>query len=202
MNLEARLAQAFKNKSIQEDDDPTKENPGEETVLDDVPEEKVEYRDPLSDKIVAVMTAYQNANRWMDTIKEDLLINKGLINFSQYVHDLAHTMPVRFDRFGDILHTKNILVPYPSTAEYTGDLGDLDAVFSALFDILGAINNSLRAFIDETKDTENHSLALKTEELLVDIDSEYEPLYRMRQVYSASENLVRFDNWVARYIKE
>jgi len=61
------------------------------------------------------MEAYQNANKWLDTIKEYVYTDLSCVFFSSFIHELAHTMPERFDKFGDILHTLNIKVPYPAT---------------------------------------------------------------------------------------
>jgi len=51
----------------------------------------------------------------MDIIKEFLFTDMGCPFFSSYIHNLAHTMPVRFDKFGDILHTIDMKIPYPAT---------------------------------------------------------------------------------------
>lgn len=69
-----------------------------------------------------VVSAYQNANRWLDSIKESILIDYNCPYFSKIVHNLAHTMPARFDKFGDILHTVNMKVPYPATSEYPSEI--------------------------------------------------------------------------------
>ena len=51
--------------------------------------------------------ACQNANRALDTLKERVLIEFGLPNTSEYIHNLAHWFPPFFDRIGDILHQRH-----------------------------------------------------------------------------------------------
>lgn len=167
-----------------------------DTTIDSTPETV----DPLALSIVQVMKSYQDANKWLDIIKEDLLINQGLVFFSEYVHNLAHTMPVRFDKFGDILHTQNILIPYPPTGDIPYAIEGLDSAFVAIFNILDCISTALLSFIKNTQDTAQHSMACKVEELLIDIDSERENLYRMKHVASLCGS-IEFDKWVDRYLK-
>lgn len=151
--------------------------------------------------IVSVMTAYQNANRWLDIVKEDLLINKGMVFFSNYIHDLAHTMPVRFDKFGDILHTRNILVPYPPTEDIPYSLNSVSDIFDAIFKTVEAISDSLRRFIESTAGTPEHSMSCKAEDLLIDIDSEFENLYIMKKVFDTCQDPIEFDKWMYKYLE-
>lgn len=147
-----------------------------------------------------VMASYQNANKWLDIIKEFVLMDLGCVFFSNYIHNLAHTMPGRFDKFGDILHTADIRVPYPATAYIATMPSDIPSVFQQVFDILVAISTSLRGFIKLTQDTECHAMACSAEELLVDIEGEYTNLYRMKRAYSACQDAIKFDKWVAHYL--
>lgn len=162
-----------------------------------------EAQDPslsLNTSITEVMKSYQDANRWLDIIKEDLLINKGTFFFSEYIHNLAHTMPVRFDAFGDILHTANILVPYPPTEDIPYSLEDIPTIFKAIFDILSRISKSLREFIEITGGTKYHSISCKSEELLIDIDTEFENLHRMRKAYDICQDPMKFDKYLHIYL--
>jgi hypothetical protein len=147
-----------------------------------------------------VMASYQNANKWLDIIKEYVLMDLGCVFFSNYIHNLAHTMPARFDKFGDILHTEDITVPYPATNYIPQVPTDIPSVFQQVFDILGAISTSLREFIKLTQDTENHAMACSAEELLVDISGEYTNLYRLSRVYSNCQDAIKFDKYVAHYV--
>lgn len=156
--------------------------------------------DPILNAAEQVMASYQNANKWLDSIKEFVLMDLGCVFFSNYIHNLAHTMPGRFDKFGDILHTADIKVPYPATAYIATMPSDIPSVFQQIFDILGAISTSLRGFIKLTQDTEGHALACSAEELLVDIEGEYTNLYRLRRAYSSCQGDIKFDKYVAHYL--
>lgn len=171
---------------------------GPDIPVDD-PEE-VAMPNDLSMEASKVIEAYQNANKWLDIIKETLLMDHGCVFFSNYIHKLAHTMPARFDKFGDILHTVNISVPYPATPYIPTIPSDIPSAFSQIFNILNSITQSLRDFIKFTQDTDFHALACSTEELLVDISKEFTPLYRMQKVYTFCSDNIKFDKWVAQYL--
>lgn len=156
--------------------------------------------DPILGAAEQVMATYQNANKWLDIIKEYVLMDLECVFFSTYIHNLAHTMPVRFDKFGDILHTADIKIPYPATAYIPNMPSDIPSVFQQIFDILGAISASLRNFIKLTQDTEMHALACSSEELLVDIEGEYTNLYRLRRAYSSCQDPIKFDKYVNHYV--
>lgn len=158
------------------------------------------YADAVSSSAAAVMIAYQNANKWLDIIKEYVLMFQGCVFFSNYIHNLAHTMPARFDKFGDILHTADLVVPYPPT-EYIPNMPvDIPSTFQSIYDILDSICASLRAFIKVTQDTEGHALSCSAEELLVDISGEFTDLYRMNRAYTICNDPIKFDKWVAQYL--
>lgn len=148
----------------------------------------------------AVMCSYQDANKWLDIVKEHLLMDLGCVFFSTYVHNLAHTMPVRFDKFGDILHTADIKIPYPATTYIPYELSDINSCFNAIFETLGRINESLRSFINSTEGTSYHSMACSAEELLISIDSESTNLHRMQRAYANCGDIIKFDAWVGRYV--
>ena len=167
----------------------------EDKVVDPTP-----VVDPILGAAEQVMATYQNANKWLDIIKEYVLMDLGCVFFSTYIHNLAHTMPVRFDKFGDILHTANIKIPYPATAYIPNMPSDIPSTFQHIFDILGAISASLRNFIKLTQDTEMHALACSSEELLVDIEGEYTNLYRLRRAYSSCQDPIKFDKYVNHYV--
>lgn len=155
---------------------------------------------PILNAAEQVMASYQNANKWLDIIKEVLLMDLGCVFFSNYIHNLAHTMPARFDKFGDILHTADIKVPYPATAYIPSMPSAIIGCFSMIFEIIKGISTSLREFIKITQDTEYHALACSTEELLVDIEGENTNLFRMKRAYDICEDTIKFDKYVAHYV--
>ena len=170
------------------------------TVPVDTPITSIPQSIDIATSAIGVMTAYQNANKWLDSIKEYVLMDLSCVFFSNYIHNLAHTMPARFDKFGDILHTADIKVPYPATAGIPNMPSDIPSVFQQVLDILGAISTSLRGFIKITQDTEFHAMACSAEELLVDIEGEYTNIYRLRRVYSSNPDAIEFDKYVAYYV--
>ena len=148
-----------------------------------------------------VMDAYQSANKWLDITKEALYSDMGCVFFSSFVHELAHTMPGRFDKFGDILHTTNIKIPYPATAYIPNEPKNIDEVFDTIFMCLDNIKNSLNEFIDCT-DKEFHGMACSAETLLNDIEEEYPMLYRLKQEWNqCGGDNIKFDKYVNQFVK-
>ena len=154
----------------------------------------------LDDAIEKVMCSYQNANKWLDTIKECVLMDIGCVFFSDYLHNLAHTMPERFDKFGDILHTEDMKVPYPTTNEIDEEPTDITSVFEKVFCILDCIKCSLSEFIDCTEECGYNSMKISAEGLLEDISTEYTNLKRMERTYQRVNDEIEFDKWVEQYV--
>ena len=126
-----------------------------------------------------VIASYQNANRWLDTIKEHILINLNLPYFSDIVHQVAHMMPKRFDKFGDILHTRKLEVPYPSTEAWHDSIGDIENVFSIIYKILDAIQDSIIEFKNVAERTHCIDLSIRCDNLLVEITDDYQKFFTM-----------------------
>ncbi len=121
--------------------------------------------------------------------------------FSSYIHELAHTMPARFDKFGDILHTVNKEIPYPATEELVDKPTTIDEVFTLLFTTLDNIKITLNEFIKATDETA-HGMACAAETLLNDIESEYPMLFRLQGAWKNCENdVVDFDKFVCQYVE-
>lgn len=169
-----------------------------ETVMVDVP---VENSSTLEVSANNVMISYQNANKWLDIIKEYLLMDCGCVFFSNYVHNLAHSMPVRFDKFGDILHTIDMKVPYPATCYIDAEPSSVDESFDKICAILDSISSSLYEFIVVAESSSYKAMAISAETLLEDIANEYTNLKRMRRAYIQSNaDTIKFDKWVAQYV--
>lgn len=146
-----------------------------------------------------VMAAYQNANKWLDSVKEAIYTKMNCPFFSSFVHKLAHTMPERFDKFGDILHTVNIEIPYPATAEIVKKPATIQESFTIIFEILDAIKNALNTFIKCT-DEQYHGMACAAEVCLNDIESEYPMLYRLQaKANECGDDTITFDKFVGQY---
>lgn len=161
----------------------------------------VDVEDEVLEAAYGVMAAYQNANKWLDTVKEVIYTKLDSPFFSSFVHSLAHTMPGRFDKFGDILHTVNIEIPYPSTEELTDKPTDITSAFEIIFSSLDDIKSELNGFIKATDDR-YHGMACAAEGLLNDIEEEYPMLYRLRGKWNqCNGNTVEFDKYVMQYVE-
>ena len=151
----------------------------------------------------AVMSSYQNANRWLDTIKEHILINLNLPYFSHIVHELAHSMPTRFDQFGEILHKENLLVPYPSTEEWLNSCGDVRDCINIIYDILGQIKLDILSFKEVSEHAGLIHMSVACDTLLLDIQDEYEFYYRIEGMLDYfGTNLSAWDKHVHQYYSD
>ena len=166
---------------------------------EDLVQEPQEPISPLLSSATNVMIAYQNANKWLDIVKEALLMDCGCTFFSNYIHNLAHSMPVRFDKFGDILHTMDMKVPYPATEYIESEPTSIAEAFDSVFSILLDISNALVDFITAAEST-NKAAAISAETLLEEIANENTSLYRMRRAYLLCGDNIKFDKWCAQYI--
>lgn len=169
------------------------EEVGETTVSHKAGWDNPKY-DQLEPNVREVMSAYQNANKWLDTLKEHILINLECPYFSNVVHQLAHTMPGRFDQFGDILHTENLLIPYPSTAEWTSPIGDISSCISIVYSILDDIKRALTNFKRAAEICGCPAMSISCDVLLTDISGEYEFYYRAEGLLKYyGNNLAQWD---------
>lgn len=170
-----------------------KESLDEDLFILDIPKEE--------DFACSVIAAYQNATKWLDTIKEMIYHDYSCVFFSDYIHKLAHSMPEKFDKFGDILHTANIKIKYPDTRELDEVPNSPEEAFDVILDIFNAIKGSLNNFIKYVDDN-NHGMACATEELLMDIDKEYTPLFRMKKALeNCNGDYASFDKWIHQYLE-
>lgn len=156
------------------------------------------YED-LEEPARQVMSSYQNANKWLDTIKESVLIDYNLVYFSNIIHRLAHTMPSRFDQFGDILHTENLLVPYPATEEFKEPLPNIKSIIHRVYDILDDIKNSLSRFNAVATREGFSSMAVSVDELIADISTEYEFFYRAEYMLDHCSDKIQWDSMIYNY---
>ena len=194
--LRARLVKSM-NEEVVEPAPETEEIPVE---TEDTAPQTETLADPLGDQAATVMRAYQNANKWLDSIKECLLMDFGCVFFSNYVHLLAHSMPERFDEFGDILHSIDMKVPYPATDAIPSEPTELTNTFDQIFSILNDIRIALVNFNKSIQDTDKSSVGLQVDELILALDREFSPLYTMKRALNHCDNPLVFDKWVAQYI--
>lgn len=186
-------------KEALEDDIEVIEDDG--AVLEEPEDEELVEEDCVTESAKAVMTAYQNANKWLDSVKEVIYTQDNCPFFASFVHELAHTMPERFDKFGDILHTVDMEIPYPETAEIPQKPTSIINAFDTIFMVLDNIKSALNAFIKCT-DEEYHGMSCAAEACLNDIESEYPMLYRLQaKAKECGEDTVSFDKFVGQYVE-
>ena len=183
------------------------------TILEDIEEEEIQDSTPeveqpesnsqpestqIETSIRKVMTSYQNANRWLDTIKEALLMEYHLPCFSEIVHDLAHQMAEEFDRFGDILHTCNLRIPYPTTEEFTGQYVQLTEYVDEIIILLRSIQESLIEFkrvAEELPST--YTMSIMCDDLLMTLQKECNFYYKAHaQLTILDGHIIGWDHYI------
>lgn len=161
---------------------------------------EMSYKKPeysmLRDPARGVVAAYQDAARFLDTIKEWVYIEKGMIHTSDFIHNMAHEMPKRFDQFGDILHERHLSIEYPATNELTEEITDMDQVFEFIVSILDNIQEALDQFHQVTDKGRFKPMALAVEELMVENSKEYTKVLQAWSMWSQGVGESSFDNWM------
>lgn len=156
----------------------------------------------LRDPARGVIAAYQNANRYLDTIQEYVLIEEGMPNLSRAIHLQAHAYPARFDRFSDMLHERHLMAEYPATPEmdWEEELKDLGDVFRCVLNAMEDIQDALEAFHAETDKPEFRPMALFTEELMAENSADYTKFLDMWARWdNDGGSKTSFDSWVRHY---
>ena len=159
--------------------------------------------DNLETPVREVMSAYQNANKWLDSIKEHILINLNCPYFSNIVHELAHTMPARFDEFGDILHTEGLGIPYPTTMEWENPIGNISESIKRIYEILDQIRVSLRVFKLAAESCDCLEMSIACDPLLTDIHAEYMFFHRAESMLNSfGGNLAQWDKFIYEFYQD
>lgn len=122
-----------------------------------------------------VIKAYQDANRFFDTTQEYVYIEEGMPNLAQIIHKQAHEFPKRFDKFGDMMHERHLLIEYPETPElnWREELKDLDSVFDLLIKVFDNIQEALEKFYKVTDNEKFRPMALFAEEMMLENSKDY-----------------------------
>ena len=153
-----------------------------------------ELRDPSRQ----VIKAYQDANRYFDTTQEYVYIEEDMPILAKIIHNEAHEFPKRFDRFGDMLHERHLLVEYPATSElnWKEELKDLDDVFNLLIRVLDNIQEALEGFHKVTDNEKFRPMALFAEELMLENSHVYT---KFLEIWNRWDNdggsKTSFDSW-------
>lgn len=118
-----------------------------------------------------VSAAYSEANKWLDTLKEWVYIEQGMVHLSDLIHELAHKELERLDKFAEILHENHLLQFYPTTEELDifSEVKDLYDCFDFVIRVIDHIQEKLNVFHKacETQ-VDLMPMALKTEELMLE----------------------------------
>lgn len=150
---------------------------------------------PLRDPARDVVAAYQTAARFLDTVQESLLIEHGLAFTADIIHNLAHEMPKRFDRFGDMLHERHLMVEYPATPELAERIDAPEKAFEIVIGVLDEIQEALEKFRMVTDNAQFRPMALQAEEMMLQNSSDYTLILEMWVMWDESTSKTSFDSW-------
>lgn len=151
----------------------------------------------LRDASRKVTEKMQNANRGLDTLKEWVLIEMGLVNTSNEIHKLAHKQPGYFDRVGDILHQRHLIQEYPATEEYTKRPDDMDGVFEEIMRLLRENDEALKDFIRVCDENAQYALARQAETIQIENSEDCTKFLQAWAMFDdGSSSATSFDNWV------
>lgn len=151
----------------------------------------------LRDASRKVTEKMQNANRGLDTLKEWVLIEMGLVNTSNEIHKLAHKQPGYFDQVGDILHQRHLIQEYPATEEYVKRPEDLDGVFEEVIRMLQESEDALKEFVRAADSLGQYALARQAESIQIENSQDYEKFMYAWNMYDSTDgSATSFDNWI------
>ena len=152
----------------------------------------------------AVIAAYQNATRFLDTIQEVTLIEEGMPNLATVIHLQAHEFPGRFDDFAEMLHERHLMAEYPETPEmdWKAELHGVDDIFRCVLAAFEGIQEALEDFRKVVDNANFRPMALKAEELMTQNSADYT---RFLDMWARWDNdggsKTSFDSWVRHYAK-
>lgn len=155
----------------------------------------------LRDPARAVIAAYQNANRFLDTVQEYALIEEGMPNLARAIHEQAHLYPTRFDKFAEMLHERHLMAEYPATPEmdWRTELNSLDDVFRCILSAMEEIQEALEAFYVVTDGRDFRPMALTAEDLMSENSADYTRFLEMWARWdNEAGSKTSFDSWVCR----
>ena len=160
---------------------------------------------PLRDPARAVIAAYQDANRFYDTVQEFVYIELGMVFLSRFIHARAHDFPKKFDRFIEMLHEHHLMGEYPPTGEldFKRELQSVEDVFSVLIRVLDHIQEALERFHAQTDNEKLRPMAIFTEELMMENSRERTRILSIWNRFSSDPgSLSSFDSWIQKSICE
>ena len=144
-----------------------------------------------------VTSEFGRANHFLDTVKEGVYIEAGLIHTSDYIHNVAHKMLQYLDEFTDILHERHLMTIYPPIGELVEDVRDMDRVFEIVLAILDDVQSALDDFHKAAEtNPATRPLALKTEDLMMKVSAEYTGILELALMWEKKPSCSSFDGWV------
>ena len=158
----------------------------------------------LRDPSRAVIEAYQNANRFLDTIQEYVYIEQGMPYLANAIHKQAHKFPQRFDKFADMLHERHLMAEYPETPEmdWREELKDLDNVFNTVIKVFDNINEALERMHAVTDNADFRAMALFVENLMSENSADYTKFITAWVRWDEDGgSKTSFDSWCNKYFE-
>ena len=153
----------------------------------------------------AVIIAYQNANRWADSVQEYVLMRFGMPTLAKIIHEQAHLFPARFDEFVDMLHERHLMATYGATEELdvADAIDELPKVFEFMICLHDLIAKELVAFQRVAKEEGLPAMAIKTDNFITQNSTDCTKYFEMWEMWeNSNKSLVSFDNWCKRYLDD
>ena len=160
---------------------------------------------PLREPSRAVIKAYQDANRFLDTTQEYVYIEQGMIFLSKLIHNQAHEYPKRFDEFIEMLHERHLMGEYPATPEldWKAELKSIDDVFGVIVRVFDEIQEALEGFHRVTDNADFRPMALFTEELMAQNSKDYTLFLQLWARWNEDGgSKTSFDSWCEKFLEE
>ena len=158
---------------------------------------------PVRDAARRVTAAMQNANRGLDSLKEWVLIEMGLVHTSDAIHELAHKQPKMWDELADILHQRHLMQEYPATEEYTKRPDDMDGVFEEIMRLLRENDEALKDFIHVCDENAQYALARQAETIQIENSEDCTKFLMAWQMYDMTDaSATSYDNWILHLFHE
>ena len=150
----------------------------------------------LKQPSIDVTSAFGRANHFLDTIQEGVYIEAAMPYTSRYIHNVAHKMLKWLDDFSDILHERHLMTIYPPVPQLDEDVRDMNRVFEIVIQIFDEVQEALESFHSACETSAMRPLAIKTENLMMDVSAEYTNILAMANMWERGVSHSSYDNWV------
>ena len=150
----------------------------------------------------SVTAAFGRANHFLDTVQEGVYIEAGLIYTSKYIHNVAHKMLKWLDDFSEILHERHLMTIYPPVPQLAEEFREMNEVFDVVIRIFDEVQEALESFHEASETKELRPLAIKTENLMLEVSAEYTHILEMAKMWENNVGYTSFDNWVKHLMED